>query len=72
MAIIQDFRRAGRAKGMADKEEANLPGARASDEGKARQAREQARLAAALRANLARRKQQTRARAEGDEEDGPG
>jgi hypothetical protein len=72
MAIIQDFRRAGRAKGMADKEEAKSPGARVSDEGKARQAREEARLAAALRANLARRKQQTRARAEGDEEEGPG
>jgi hypothetical protein len=57
---------------MADKNEAKQPGARVSDDGKARQAREQARLAAALRANLGRRKQQTRARAEGDEEDGPG
>lgn len=57
---------------MADKNEAAAPGESVNDEGKARQAREEARLAAALRANLARRKQQTRARAEGDEQDGPG
>ncbi|MDB5360651.1 MAG: hypothetical protein JWO51_1948 [Rhodospirillales bacterium] len=57
---------------MADKDETKPPGARVSDDGKARQAREQARLAAALRANLARRKQQTRARSEGDEDEGPG
>ena len=69
---IEGFRRAGWAQGMADKNAATPPGARVSDDGKARQAREEARLAAALRANLARRKQQTRARAEGDEEDGPG
>jgi len=59
-------------KGMADKDEVTPPGARVSDDGKARQAREEARLAAALRANLARRKQQTRARAAGDEDEGPG
>lgn len=57
---------------MADKDETKPPGARVSDDGKARQAREQARLAAALRANLARRKQQTRARSEGDEDEGSG
>jgi hypothetical protein len=57
---------------MMDKDEAKPAGARVSDEGKARQAREEARLAAALRANLARRKQQTRARADGNEEEGSG
>ena len=41
-----------------------------SEAGKARRAREDARLAAALRANLARRKQQTRDRAAGDGDDG--
>ena len=62
----------GGLKGMTDKDEAKSAGARVSDEGKARQAREEARLAAALRANLARRKQQTRARAGGDEGEGSG
>lgn len=57
---------------MTDKDEAKPAGARVSDEGKARQAREEARLAAALRANLARRKQQTRARAGDDEGEGSG
>jgi len=57
---------------MADKDAATPPGARVSDEGKARQAREEARLAAALRANLARRKQQSRARTADDEDEGPG
>jgi len=67
-----DFGRAEGLKDMADKDAATPPGARVSDDGKARQAREEARLAAALRANLARRKQQTRARAAGDEDEGPG
>ncbi len=66
------FRTGRGPKGMADKDAATPPGARVSDDGKARQAREEARLAAALRANLARRKQQTRARAAGDEEEDAG
>jgi hypothetical protein len=41
--------------------------AQLSDAGKERRAREEARLAAALRANLARRKQQTRDRTAADE-----
>lgn len=52
---------------MADKDEAKPAGAEVSADGRARRAREEARLAAALRANLARRKQQTRARAEDDD-----
>ena len=39
------------------------PATELSEAGKARRAEEEARLAAALRANLARRKQQARARA---------
>ena len=57
---------------MTDKDEAKLAGAQLSEAGKARRAREEARLAAALRANLARRKQQTRVRAEGEEDDSAG
>jgi hypothetical protein len=56
---------------MTDKDEAKPAGAQLSEAGKARRAREEARLAAALRANLARRKQQTRVRTEGDEDEGP-
>ena len=59
-------------EGMTDKDEARPAEAQLSEAGKARRAREEARLAAALRANLARRKQQTRVRAEGGEDDGPG
>ncbi|GGF46508.1 hypothetical protein GCM10011611_61190 [Aliidongia dinghuensis] len=63
---------------MADKEQAK-PETELSEAGKARRAAEEERLAAALRANLARRKQQTRARAadeapdqEGDNDGGSG
>ncbi|HLZ64633.1 MAG TPA: hypothetical protein VKQ29_00310 [Aliidongia sp.] len=56
---------------MSDKDEAKPAGAQLSEAGKARRAREEARLAAALRANLARRKQQTRVRAEGEEDETP-
>ena len=52
---------------MADKDEAK-PATELSEAGKARRAAEDARLAAALRANLARRKRQARTRAEGDDE----
>jgi len=57
---------------MTDEQETKPAGTGLSAAGKARAEREEARLAAALRANLARRKQQTRARAEGEDEDGPG
>ena len=55
--------------GMAD-EDRTKPAGEVSEAGKERRAREDARLAAALRANLARRKQQTRVRAAGEGEDG--
>ncbi len=51
---------------MADKDETK-PAAELGEAGRARRAAEEARLAAALRANLARRKQQARIRAEGDD-----
>lgn len=56
--------------GMADKDRIKPAAAEVSEAGKARRAREDARLAAALRANLARRKQQTRVRAADEGEDG--
>ncbi len=52
---------------MTDEDEAR-PAAGLSDEGKRRRTAEEARLAAALRANLARRKRQARVRSAGDEE----
>ena len=55
---------------MADKDQTKPAAAAVSEAGKARRAREEARLAAALRANLARRKQQTRVRAADEGEDG--
>jgi cytochrome c1 len=57
---------------MADKDGAMPAGAQVSEAGKARKAKEDARLAAALRANLARRKQQTRERADGEGDGGQG
>jgi hypothetical protein len=48
---------------MAKEDQAKPAETQLSEAGKARRAREEARLAAALRANLARRKQQTRDRA---------
>jgi hypothetical protein len=57
---------------MTEKQETKPAGAALSAAGKARAEREEARLAAALRANLARRKQQTRARAEGEDDEGSG
>jgi hypothetical protein len=53
---------------MTDKDEAKPANAQLSEAGKARKTKEDARLAAALRANLARRKQQTRDRAEGEDD----
>jgi hypothetical protein len=52
---------------VTDEDEAR-PAAGLSDEGKRRRTAEEARLAAALRANLARRKRQARVRSAGDEE----
>ncbi|HEV2677667.1 MAG TPA: hypothetical protein VGV37_24260 [Aliidongia sp.] len=56
---------------MADEDQTKPAETGVSEAGKARRAREDARLAAALRANLARRKQQSRVRAADEGEDGP-